>query len=162
LLRHFRPQGLVHRLSHLWTKTLDTLLLDQSFDPVGQAQLDLHQPEVEAFFARQVHIATEGFGDIDPLDLDEYVAQGGFTALARCLGMPLPGSAAVTKSNSRELFGGTPALAGKADGFLSPQQLIDLIENSGLRGRGGAGFSTGAKWRAARQQPGEIKYVICN
>jgi NADH-quinone oxidoreductase subunit F len=45
---------------------------------------------------------------------------------------------------------------------LSPEQLIECLEASGLRGRGGAGFGTGAKWRLARQQPGETKYVICN
>jgi len=45
---------------------------------------------------------------------------------------------------------------------LSAEQIIETIEGSGLRGRGGAGFPTGPKWRLARQQPGETKYLICN
>lgn len=45
---------------------------------------------------------------------------------------------------------------------LTPEEIISLIEQSGLRGRGGAGFPTGPKWRVARAQPGENKYVICN
>jgi NADH-quinone oxidoreductase subunit F len=45
---------------------------------------------------------------------------------------------------------------------MEPEQLIATIEKSGLRGRGGAGFPTGQKWRVVRQQPGDVKYVICN
>jgi NADH-quinone oxidoreductase subunit F len=47
-------------------------------------------------------------------------------------------------------------------GTLSAEQIIAIIEQSGLRGRGGAGFPTGQKWRLVRQQPGEVKHVICN
>ena len=159
LLKHFRPKGFVQNLSRLWTRALDTLLLDQTADPLAKAELDVLQPEVGAFLDRQVHIATEHFGEIDPLDLDEYVFHRGFSSLARCLGVAIPGSA-----------GETPALPGAAepvppcrsDDGLAPEALIDLIEKSGLRGRGGAGFSTGAKWRLTRRQPGETKYVICN
>jgi NADH:ubiquinone oxidoreductase subunit F (NADH-binding) len=45
---------------------------------------------------------------------------------------------------------------------MTPEQIIDEIKKSGLRGRGGAGFPTGVKWEAARKSPGEIKYIICN
>jgi len=146
VLRHFRPKGVLRNLSQLCTRSLDTLLQDQINDPIAAAELDVKEPSVGAFLEQQVHIATEQFGQIDPLDLDEYVAHGGFSALARCL---TPGSA-----------GETPALPGGE--HLSAEQLIALIEASGLRGRGGAGFPTAAKWRMARQQPGETKYVICN
>src|SRR5258708_22767103 len=79
--------------------------------------------------------------------------------MARCLGGH-PGSAGVSAASSKDpaSAGETPALPG----YLSAEQLIALIENSGLRGRGGAGFPTAAKWRLARAQPGETKYVICN
>jgi NADH-quinone oxidoreductase subunit F len=50
----------------------------------------------------------------------------------------------------------------KAKELLPPEQLVATIEASGLRGRGGAGFPSGQKWRAVRKQPGEVKYVICN
>ncbi|HZR18833.1 MAG TPA: NADH-quinone oxidoreductase subunit NuoE [Verrucomicrobiae bacterium] len=208
LLRHFRPRGLVHKLSHAWTRALDSLLLDQAADSIAQAELKPNAPAVEAFLDRQVHIATEGFGEMDPLDLDEYIAQGGFSALARCLGVPLPGRAGVSPGSSsaapepasatkatnlrtplpharpvNEIAGGllSPALSSRGGegesrragsvqppevenlrGEPSPEELIDLVEQSGLRGRGGAGFSTGAKWKLAREQPGDTKYVICN
>jgi NADH-quinone oxidoreductase subunit F len=173
LLRHFQPKGLIHSLSRAWTRALDALLLDQTTDPLGQAKMDVHEPSVGAFLDRQIHIATEHFGEIDPLDLDEYVARGGFSALARCLGTQLPGSGVVppTISLLNGLATTTPwptAKAGatvprpEANEPLSPERLIDLMEKSGLRGRGGAGFATGSKWRLARQQPGNTKYVICN
>jgi NADH-quinone oxidoreductase subunit F len=170
LLRHFRPRGLMHKLSHAWTRALDTLLLDAPADPIAQAELKPDEPAVEAFLARQVHIATEGFGEIDPLNLDEYIAQGGFSALARCLGVTVPRNSDVSPTLSSHGEKGESPSAGsvpppdvqKLRGSLSPEELIGLIEKSGLRGRGGAGFSTGAKWKLARQQPGATKYVICN
>ena len=146
--RHFRPRGLWHRATRLWARTLDSLLVDEGQDPVASSRMEVQEPEVSAFLGRQVHIATEGFGKIDPLDLDEYVSQGGFAALAGCLGVSVAEAPAISK----------PA----APQSLTPDQIISLIERSGLRGRGGAGFSTGAKWKLAKQQPGEIKYVICN
>ena len=45
---------------------------------------------------------------------------------------------------------------------MTPEQVIDEIKRSGLRGRGGAGFSTGQKWDFCRKSPGDIKYIICN
>ncbi len=133
VLRHFRPKGLRRKLARLFTRAVDSLLLEDGEERVTQAQMDVRQPEVSSFLGRQVHIATESFGKIDPLDLDEYVAQSGFEALKRCLGAA-----------------------------LAPDEIIAQLERSGLRGRGGAGFPTGKKWRAARQQPGDTKYVICN
>jgi NADH-quinone oxidoreductase subunit F len=169
LLSYFRPQGLVQTLSRAWTRTLDALLLDQAADPVAQARLDVREPAVSAFLDRQVHIATEHFGEIDPLDLNEYVGHGGFTALARCLGVKIPGGNGLPHSGPEkaEVAVGTPTVLGAAHAEeprteLTAEKLIGLVEQSGLRGRGGAGFSTGTKWRMARQQPGETKYVICN
>ena len=173
LLKHFRPKGFVRKLSRLWTRTLDTLLLDQTTDPLVNAELDVGESAVGAFLNRQVHIATEYFGEIDPLDLDEYVSHGGFSSLGRCLGVPAPGSAGVSPASSRHggVAGDAPALPGERPETMSPanggdsltaEGLINLIEKSGLRGRGGAGFSTSAKWRLARQQSSETKYVICN
>jgi len=141
VLKHFQPRGLMPRLSRLWTTALDGLLVDAEEKKIASCAMDVKEPEVGAFLGKQVHIATEQFGKVDPLDLNEYIAHGGFSALARCLGVQ---DAAAT---------GCP---------LSPEDLIGLIDRSGLRGRGGAGFPTANKWRLARQQPGEVKYVICN
>jgi NADH:ubiquinone oxidoreductase subunit F (NADH-binding)/(2Fe-2S) ferredoxin len=84
------------------------------------------------FFAHQQKIILRNSGFIDPGSLAEYVARGGYTALAATLST-----------------------------FL-PQQVIDRVSASGLRGRGGGGFPTGRKWQVAGNAPGQPKYVICN
>lgn len=84
------------------------------------------------FYARQTRVVLGLNGKINPFSLDDYLAHGGYTALAKVLS------------------------AG------DPMAVIDEIERSGLRGRGGAGFPTGKKWRTSRGNPGEIHYIICN
>jgi NADH-quinone oxidoreductase subunit F len=86
----------------------------------------------QAFLARQRRIVLRNCGSIDPESIDEYLAAGGYEALRR-------------------------VLAG-----VEPDALIATVVDSGLRGRGGAGFSTGLKWRYARQAPGTRKFIICN
>ena len=89
-------------------------------------------PDLATFFGRQVRIATEHLGELDPLDLKEYQRVGGFSALRRAL------------------FEWTP------------EQIIREIQASGLRGRGGAGFPTGQKWAQVAAQPRQPKFLICN
>ena len=79
---HCRPRGLVRRLSQLWTQGMDSLLLDE-----GGAALTPQPPITrressgeDVFFNRQVHIAMEHYGCLQPLDLDEYLAHDGFVA----------------------------------------------------------------------------------
>ena len=145
---HFRPLGLARRVSRLWTKVVDGLLVedDAAAPQVESLTVNRDDPGLRAFFDRQVHIAMEHYGRLDPLDLDEYLAHDGFAALARCLGVGSPTS----KVQSPE--GAT----------LLPEEIIKTIETAGLRGRGGAGFPTGKKWSMVRQAPGDTKYVICN
>ncbi|RJP65911.1 MAG: NADH-quinone oxidoreductase subunit NuoF [Candidatus Abyssobacteria bacterium SURF_17] len=85
-----------------------------------------------SFFREQEKIVLRNCGIIDPLRIDEYIARDGYQALAK-------------------------VLTG-----MTPEQVIDVVEKSGLRGRGGAGFPTGRKWRVTRQSKGDVKYVICN
>ncbi|MBI4626771.1 MAG: NAD(P)H-dependent oxidoreductase subunit E [Verrucomicrobia bacterium] len=134
LQAHFRPRGLLGRASSLWQRALDGLLVDTEppAEQVARAEMKVRDSGVQAFLDRQVHIATEHFGRIDPLDLDEYVAHDGFAALRHAL----------------------------AD--LKPEEIVSVVEQSGLRGRGGAGFPTGQKWRVMHGQPGPDKFVICN
>ena len=84
------------------------------------------------FYAQQHRETLKLCGEIDPEDIEEYIARGGYSA------------------------------AKKAYTEMTPEQVCQEILNSGLRGRGGGGFPTGRKWELTRTQPGEEKYVICN
>ncbi len=140
LQQYIHPRGLLPRVKRLWSGALDGLLRDEPAppQPASRFTMSRRDPGVRAFLDSQKHIATEHFGRLDPLDLDEYIAHGGFVALRKCLAE-----------------GGQKAA-------LPPPDLISLIEASGLRGRGGAGFPTGRKWRTTAGQPAGLKYVICN
>jgi NADH-quinone oxidoreductase subunit F len=107
---------------------------DPSFEYVlGALEENDLVPPVTQFprFNLEERVVMELCGRIDPGDIQEYIARGGYAALARAL-----------------------------DG--EPESVIDTIERSGLRGRGGAGFPTGRKWRLARSARSERKVVICN
>jgi NADH:ubiquinone oxidoreductase subunit F (NADH-binding)/NADH:ubiquinone oxidoreductase subunit E len=132
ILRHFKPNRLRHRVANSTLKFIDNLLEDELPGQIIRHPLGIRDPHVSRFLDRQRHIATEYSGEIDPLDLAEYRRKDGFEALKH-------------------------VLTG-----LSPEELISNIQESGLRGRGGAGFPTGEKWRLAHQVKDEKKYIIWN
>ncbi len=84
------------------------------------------------FYKKQKRIALKNCGVINPEDIDEYIAFDGYRALARVLLE------------------------------MDSDEVIDIITKSGLRGRGGAGFPTGRKWRSTADSKGDVKYVVCN
>ena len=84
------------------------------------------------FYKKQKRIALKNCGVINPEDIDEYIAFDGYRALARVLVE------------------------------MSQDEVIETIDKSGLRGRGGAGFPTGKKWRSAKEAKGDKKFVVCN
>lgn len=84
------------------------------------------------FYAKQKRVALHNCGVIDPENIEEYIGQDGYFALGQVLSQ------------------------------MTPQEVVDVIKKSGLRGRGGGGFPTGLKWQFALDEPGEEKYVICN
>ena len=84
------------------------------------------------FYKKQKRIALKNCGIIDPENIDEYIAFDGYKALEKVLLE------------------------------MTPEQVIEEVKNSGLRGRGGAGFPTGKKWEFTRMAQSEQKYVICN
>jgi NADH:ubiquinone oxidoreductase subunit F (NADH-binding)/(2Fe-2S) ferredoxin len=86
----------------------------------------------QPFVTRQRKIVLRNCGVIDPTSLEEYLARGGYQGLQRTL---------------RD---------------FTPQYVIDEMSRSGLRGRGGGGFTTGRKWQIAHDQSGDTKYLICN
>ena len=84
------------------------------------------------FYKKQMRIALRNCGVINPEVIEEYIAVDGYQALAKVL----------TE--------------------MTPEQVIDVVKASGLRGRGGAGFSTGMKWMFTANAVGDQKYVACN
>ncbi len=84
------------------------------------------------FFTRQKRIVLENSGFIDPERVEDYIAHGGYEGLVKALTA------------------------------MSPEQVIDEVSRSGLRGRGGAGFPTGVKWATVAKSDGQPKYVVCN
>jgi NADH:ubiquinone oxidoreductase subunit F (NADH-binding)/Pyruvate/2-oxoacid:ferredoxin oxidoreductase delta subunit len=88
--------------------------------------------ELSAPQAKEVRIVLKNIGEIDPFNIEEYIARDGYLAL------------------------------GKALTEMSPEETIQEVLDSGLRGRGGAGFPTGLKWRFIRNAEGDQKFMICN
>jgi NADH-quinone oxidoreductase subunit F len=86
----------------------------------------------DAFYKKQVKVVLSDCGRIDPEEIDAYQAVGGYEAAKEVLYSWLP------------------------------EEVIEEIKMSGLRGRGGAGFPTGLKWELGRKSPGETKYIVCN
>ncbi len=84
------------------------------------------------FYKKQLRIALRNCGFIDPENIDEYIAREGYEALGKCLSE------------------------------MTPQQVIEIMKKSGLRGRGGGGFPTGLKWEITNKSVSDIKYVVCN
>ncbi len=132
VLETFRPPTVWRRMARLAARAVDRVLLEQDDSPAQRCAVDMHAGPAQAFLGRQVHIASEHFGHLDPLNLEEYLRHDGFHALRRCLLQ------------------------------LKPDEIIEEISTSGLRGRGGAGFPTGPKWAVMRRQIADTKYVICN
>jgi len=84
------------------------------------------------FYQKQIRIALRNCGFIDPENIDEYIARDGYSALGNIIT------------------------------GMSPQEAIDIMKKSGLRGRGGGGFPTGIKWEIASKSKADQKYVVCN
>jgi NADH-quinone oxidoreductase subunit F len=84
------------------------------------------------FYNVQQRIVLAGNGMIDPTEITDYIAQGGYSALAKVLSS------------------------------MTPEQVLSQVETAGLRGRGGGGFATARKWRSCREAEGLPKYVVCN
>ncbi len=129
---HFKPKNFTDKVKTGIYNFFDTIVNREI-----PRSLQYFHPEDEdsifsSFMASQLSIATEYRGALKPADLEEYRSKNGFNALTTCLQK------------------------------LPPEQVVDVIDKSGLRGRGGAGFPTARKWKMVHQATADTKYVICN
>ena len=129
---HFQPEGFLRRITNKLLNAADTLRDDSRWVGVDRYSLDVREKHVSLFLDKQIPMATEFRGIINPLDVEEYKSRDGFKGLARVL---------------KE---------------MKPAQVVEEIVESGIRGRGGGGYPSGSKWKLVAEQPGDIKYIICN
>jgi NADH-quinone oxidoreductase subunit F len=99
-------------------------------DPVTK-EITTHERDLPLYIKQKKNVTYKS-GRIDPRDMEDYIASGGYSALGK-------------------------ALAG-----MKPSEIIDSVMSSGLRGRGGGGFTTGIKWKMCSNAPGDMKYIIAN
>lgn len=140
LLHHFKPASRLRRLRNAILNQIDKLHTDTTWDNILWKPEQERTQHINTFLNGQHRISTEGYGKMNPLDIDEYIRLGGFTALRKAL----------TE--------------------MTPAQVIEEVKKSGLRGRGGGGFTTGMKWQLAastevncsEDKAGTSRYVICN
>ena len=90
------------------------------------------KPYYNQFVDAQMRVVMTGCGQIDPDSIDAYIEEDGFKAIEKCIQS------------------------------MKPEEVIDEVKKSGLRGRGGGGFPTGMKWSFCKASPGDHKYLICN
>ncbi|PKP31533.1 MAG: proton-conducting membrane transporter, partial [Bacteroidetes bacterium HGW-Bacteroidetes-17] len=130
--KHFKPTNLMDRLRSNFYNYFEGIVFNEIPKSTSRYESDRRDTPVSEFLNRQINIATEYRGAIKPTDIEEYKGLGGFSAFKKCIAE------------------------------ISPKEIIKTIKESGLKGRGGAGFPTGLKWELVEKQITEKKYIICN
>ena len=132
ILKHFKIRSVKQKISNAISTGLDNLLCDRVGRPIVRYPIDVRDEEISVFLDEQEHLATEHYGHISPVNIDEYISKDGFKALEKCINE------------------------------ISSEDIIEQIKLSGLRGRGGAGFQTYLKWSSIRNGKSEKPYIVCN
>jgi NADH:ubiquinone oxidoreductase subunit F (NADH-binding)/NADH:ubiquinone oxidoreductase subunit E len=130
--KHFHPSNPIYRFRNNLYSFLENYVVEGIPKSLRRYSSEKRDTPVSEFLDGQLNIATEYRGFLKPTDLEEYKKFGGFSALQKCRDE------------------------------LSQQEIIGQILQSGLRGRGGAGFPTGIKWQRVNDAVSDKKYVICN
>jgi len=129
---HFQPGSFFKRVTNKLLQAADTIRDDSRWMGVDRYSLNVREKHVSLFLDKQIPMATEFRGIINPIDVEEYLSRNGFKGLTKVL---------------KE---------------MSPDEVIAEIQESGIRGRGGGGFPSGTKWALVAAQESDQKYVICN
>ncbi|RKD94552.1 NAD(P)H-dependent oxidoreductase subunit E [Marinifilum flexuosum] len=129
---HFRSENWMSRFKNRFYNYAENLTFSDV--PISSSRYNANEKDtpIAEFLKGQVNIATEYRGEIKPSDFEEYKSKNGFEAFVKCL---------------KE---------------LSPDEIIAQIEESGLKGRGGAGFPSFIKWNLVKNAQADKKYIICN
>ncbi|HKK68875.1 MAG TPA: NAD(P)H-dependent oxidoreductase subunit E, partial [Bacteroidales bacterium] len=130
--RHFQPKSWYERLSSRFSLFMNEVVSDGFPKSFIKYDKNKHDTPLEEFLKPQRNIATEHHGVLSPTDIDEYKRLGGFQALKKC----------VTQYQKAEI--------------------VEIIKESGLRGRGGGGFHSWKKWKDVQEAKSDKKYIICN
>ena len=127
--QHVTPEDVPEIISETVLKgaIIDRLLYE---DPSTHEKIE-HELDIP-FYKQQTRLVFGSNGRIDPTNIDDYIAAGGYAALSKVLSA------------------------------MDPESVIEEVKKSGLRGRGGGGFPTGTKWASCREPEDPVKYVICN
>ncbi len=113
-------------------RIVERLVYNETGEAKGEEEAEAASLSETAFYKKQKRVALRNCGVINPELIDEYIAMDGYAAL------------------------------GKALTEMTPDEVIQVVKDSGLRGRGGGGFPAGRKWESVRRNVSDVKYVVCN
>ncbi len=130
LLTHFKPVSPLQKIKNGIITLFDNVL-DHNHESTKEPFF-LNDKNISPFLDKQLHIATECYGELKPLDFEEYKRNSGFLALQKVL----------------KGYKGT--------------EVVEEVKKSGIRGKGGGGFLSGLKWEMVQKANADQKYVICN